>query len=260
MSIELTTAAPGVALLTLNRPNVLNAITTEMFEQFDGYLKNLDADKETKVIIVTGAGRAFSSGHDVNEFPALTRLSTAEKFDLISYQNEVLARPMLIGTPVIAAVNGHARGGALAMAAACDLRFCSTSATFGVTFIEMGSSSGDAGLSWVLPRIMGRSRSMDFMLSGRAFDAEEALATGLVDRLFDDDELIEQTVSYAQLLARHDKFALRNTKRAVGRSASLPLQEAIDWETTTNLMSFSMEKASLRSHVERFGVDPDGDR
>ena len=167
----------GVALVTLNRPDKLNALTPQMQLRYVELLRELDADPQVRVVVVTGAGRGFCSGADV------AALADTEK--LLSFAPDVEQLPTValgVRKPVVAAVNGPVAGIGFALMLACDVRFVAAQARIGTTFSRLGLVA-EYGTSWLLPRIVGTSRALELLLSGRAVDADEALRIGLVDQV-----------------------------------------------------------------------------
>ena len=184
----------GVAVVTLNRPDQLNALNDERFDRFDALLNELGADPATKVIVLTGAGRGFCSGRDLKELPDTWVQPVDERLRDMDAVVRTLLTVRTLNTPTIAAVNGPARGGGTAIAVACDMRIAAEQADFGVAFINIGISSGDCGLSWLLPRLVGHGMAAELMLTGRVVSAQEAHEIGLVNRVVPANQLLAQAV------------------------------------------------------------------
>lgn len=233
-SVLVETPRPGVALVTLNRPHRLNALSAELFEAFRATMTTLDSDEDIRVIVLTGAGRGFCTGYDVRELPELADDSISQRLERVKGQVASLGTVKLLETPVIAAVNGAARGGGFVLAALADIRLAGESATFGVQFIKMGLPSGDAGLSWTLPRIVGSGVAADLMLTGRVIGAQEARDLGFVQEVFADDRLLDAALDKAELIAGNDRLALRQTKRVLAAAAVGDIQNAMAMEIITN--------------------------
>ena len=176
--------APHVRRLVLNRPDQLNTMTAELCEALHVELRRVAAERSVRAVIVTGAGRGFCAGLDLHGYGAAPgdegddepRNRLANQQHMSSLILELRALPQ----PVIAAVNGPAAGFGLALALGCDIRYAAAEAVFRVAFLNIGVSNCDMGTSWLLPRLIGASRSHELMLTGRRFDAEEALRIGLV--------------------------------------------------------------------------------
>ncbi len=204
-----------VALLTLNRPEVLNALTLQVGKQLRLALDEIAEDSSCRVVILTGAGRGFCSGHDLAE------MDSGERDDRSSVQSDLLTQEMFSGLtlrvrsmrqPVIAAVNGPAVGGGLALALAADTRICSVSARFGAAFVGVGLSGCDMGVSYLLPRTVGVTLAFEMMMSGRLVDADEALRSGLVLRVTEDEVLVEAALEIADSIRRNSPFGVTMTK------------------------------------------------
>ena len=240
---------PGVALVTFNRPDRLNALGTDMFEELRQVIPALNVDPEVKAIVLTGAGRGFCAGHDLNEIEKLNRAprSLGEQALRLDDEIEVLMRLRTISTPVIAAVNGAATGGGMSIALACDIRIASTSAKFGVAFINIDISSGDAGLSWTLPRLVGPGMAAELMFTGRRVEAEEAERIRLVNRVVAPDRLIDEALDMAEDIAAHDMLALWMTKRTLNASGNMALGDAIAMETTAQVIAMDSEAARRKT-------------
>ncbi|MBV9511058.1 MAG: enoyl-CoA hydratase/isomerase family protein [Caulobacteraceae bacterium] len=213
----------GVALVTLNRPERLNAVDREMGPQFDAVMAGLAADTAVRVVVLTGAGRAFCAGADmerlrdlrVSEGRSLNVPTPGEPdplFDAIDAPPELRARyllPMALPQPVIAAVNGACAGVGFLLACACDLRFASQSAVFAAAFSRIGLTA-EGGLAWRLPQLIGEGASADLLFSGRKVAAPEALSLGLVKAVAPPEALMAETMAYARDLA--DKVSPRSLR------------------------------------------------
>src|SRR3954469_12668027 len=190
--------AEHVELLTLNRPDELNAMTADLCAELHSELDRLAADRACRAIVITGAGRGFCAGLDLRGYgQAPGNDGTDEARDRLGNQ-EHMSRLILkvreTPQPVIAAINGPAAGFGLALALGCDIRYAAESAVFRAAFINIGVSNCDMGTSWLLPRLIGASRSHELMLTGRRFDAQEALRIGLVADVVADDGLADRAL------------------------------------------------------------------
>ncbi|MBW1646271.1 MAG: enoyl-CoA hydratase/isomerase family protein, partial [Deltaproteobacteria bacterium] len=202
--------------------------TVPMMDSLCRALRRAAADEEIKVVILTGAGEAFSSGGNVKEMAAgQLRLWEMKNYlwEHVQRVPQVLAE---IDKPVIAAVNGLAYGGGFDLALACDFRFASRGASFCSTFVRIGLAPGNGG-AFFLPRLVGRSRALDILLTGRRVEAAEALSLGLVDRLYESDELLPAALQYAEELARWPLAAIRAIKRAVIQGEKSDLRSHLDY-------------------------------
>lgn len=204
---------PGIHLLELNRPQRLNAISRELLEDLHAELELLAVDRSARVVVLTGRGRGFCAGLDLVE--GIRDLNNDTAPERMRGQKRIAA--LMTGLrelpqPVIAAVNGPAAGGGLALALASDVRIAGESARFGDAFVRIGLSGCDVGVSWLLPRLIGASRAFELMLTGRVIDAAEADRIGLVSRVVPDEDLLETALGVAREIAGNSPFGVRMTK------------------------------------------------
>jgi enoyl-CoA hydratase/carnithine racemase len=186
----------GVALLTLNRPQRHNAWSFALEEALFALLHSCAADPATRVIVITGTGGSFCPGMDTQ---AMTELAASgDAVDLLSRQP--MSLPGSLPKPVIAAINGGCAGIGLVLALNCDVRFASRRAKFTTAFARRGVNA-EHDVAWTLPRVVGLSAALDLLLSGRVVDGAEALTLRLIDRLYEPDQLLEQTLAYARTMA-----------------------------------------------------------
>ena len=187
-----------VAVLTLNRPDQLNAVNAELIAGMHGALAELGAERSVRAIVLTGAGRAFSAGVDLNGFgePEGSEGLTGRRmgFAVQTEMSRLILRMRDTPQPVIAAVNGPAAGMGLALSLASDLRYAARSAVFRAAFMNLGLSNCDMGTSWLLPRLVGASRAHEMMLTMRKVGAEEAERIGLVAAVVDDGTVLDHAV------------------------------------------------------------------
>jgi 2-(1,2-epoxy-1,2-dihydrophenyl)acetyl-CoA isomerase len=203
----------GVATLTLNRPDRLNALSTEIMEGLLGALARLADDTSIGAIVLTGAGRAFCSGGDVKSMAEGTSVrSTEEAVKRLRGRMEVSRLLHEMAKPTIAMVNGPAAGAGLSLALACDLRIASTSARFVTAFARVGFS-GDFGGSYFLSKLIGSGRARELYFTSEPLDAQQALALGIANRVVPDAELNEATMTLARSLARGPRIALALMKQ-----------------------------------------------
>jgi 2-(1,2-epoxy-1,2-dihydrophenyl)acetyl-CoA isomerase len=221
----------GVATVTLNRPDKLNALTAVMSDELLDVFTSAAEDDETRAVVVTGAGRGFCAGQDLTEFEAAYR--AGERPDI----REHLARsyhrliPAIVATPkpVIAAVNGVAAGAGVSLAAACDIRLAVEDARFTQAFVKIGLVP-DSGGTWLLPRIVGYARALELSITGEVIDAEAALEIGLVNRVVEDDALVKEASALAARLAAMPTTAIGETKALLRAAVGLDLQAALHAE------------------------------
>lgn len=219
-TIHLHVADDGVALLELNRPDRLNAFNRKMIDEWREALAQIAADGRVRAVVLTGAGRAFCAGGDADEMTEMQTASNVERKNYLwkSIQKIPLAMERL-EVPVIAAVNGTARGAGLDMALMCDIRLCGTSSTFAESYISMGVLSGDGG-TWFLPRVVGVARALEMLWTGRVVDAAEAERIGMVSRAVPDGELRDEALRLARSIAAQPPHAVSLMKRAVYQGLS----------------------------------------
>jgi enoyl-CoA hydratase len=246
----------GIALVTLNRPERLNALTHAMVAELHGTLDEIARDRDCRVVVLTGAGRGFCAGLDLKgygvapgaegEEPAVERMKGQQHIaTLITHMR---ATPQ----PIVAAVNGPAAGGGLALALGSDVRIAARSAKFNVAFVKIGLSGCDIGVSWLLPRIVGASRAFEMMLTGRFVDAVEADRVGLVSRVVDDGQAVEAAMEVAGEIAGNSRFGVWMTKEVMWSNLEVgSLQAGIDLENRTQILSTFT--GGLDAAMERFG-------
>jgi enoyl-CoA hydratase/carnithine racemase len=233
---------PEVLLVTLDRPDRLNAITPKLIEEVTSVVDAVDLDRATRAVVLTGAGRGFCAGLDLQGSDSVPPGAEgtgpiASGFmgqDHIATLNERIHRSR---KPWIAAVNGPCVGGGFAMALSCDIRIAAEPATFGAVFIKIGVSNCDMGTSYLLPRLVGASRSAELLLTGRIFDADEALRIGLVADVVAPGDLLERCLETARLIAQNPPFGTWMTKETMWQTIDAPsLRHAMDMENRTQVL------------------------
>ena len=205
----------NIGLLTINRPDKLNAISSELTSELKELLDEIDNDEELRVLIITGAGeKAFVAGADIKELvdrdAKIGRQVSRERQEIFSHIEN-------LQVPVIGAINGYALGGGLELALACSIRVCSEKAQFGAPEVKLGIIPGDGGTQR-LPRLVGLGRAMEMILTGDFIDAQEAYRIGLVNKVFPHEELMDGAMELAERLASRPPLAVRYAKEAVNRS------------------------------------------
>jgi enoyl-CoA hydratase len=219
MNVVVEQVAPHVSCIRLHRPERLNAISFDLVGDLHDALDQVAADDDCKVVILTGAGRAFCAGLDLKDYGSIPQPGTHRHFPAGQTGQSFLANLVqhLRATPqiVVAAVNGPAYGGGLTLSLACDLRIAATSASFCSAFIRTGLTGTDAGVSYLLPRLIGAARAFDMIVTGRTVDAAEAERMGIVSRLVADEDLWDEAVGLAGQVAQYTTFGLRNTKEVM---------------------------------------------
>jgi enoyl-CoA hydratase/carnithine racemase len=235
-------ASEHVRRLTLNRPEQLNAMTSELCEALHEELRRTAIDRACRAVILTGAGRGFCAGLDLNGYGAAPgNDGSDESHDRLANQ-EHMSRLILelraLPQPVIAAVNGPAAGFGLALALGCDIRYAAPEAVFRAAFINIGVSNCDMGTSWLLPRLIGASRSHELMLTGRRVDAEEALRIGLVADVVGDGGLPARALAGAEQIASLAPWGVRLTKQGMWTALEIPSEQAaVEYEDRQQIMA-----------------------
>ena len=234
----------GIALVTLNRPDRLNALSWPMVDEFLDLMDALGADGALRAIVLTGAGRGFCAGLDLKQRDdalgggddVLTVYRRQEKIGRLA--TALRANPH----PVVAAVNGPAAGGGFAIALAADVRIAAPEASFHASFIRIGLSCCDAGVSYLLPRAIGLGLASELMLTGGTVDAAEAERIGLVNRVVPGGELLEEALGVARRIVANSPFGVRMTKQVLGQNVDAPgLQAAVELENRTQVLATRTE-------------------
>ncbi|NQT63891.1 MAG: enoyl-CoA hydratase/isomerase family protein [Candidatus Marinimicrobia bacterium] len=217
----------GIATVTLDRPEKLNALNAVVLDELEETFQGIKGNDEVRVIIVTGAGeKSFVAGADISQFPSL---SPEEAHEFAKRGQAVFSLIESSSKPVIAAINGFALGGGCELALACHLRFAAENAMFGQPEVKLGVIAGYGGTQR-LPRLIGRGRALDLLLSGRMIKADEALQMGLVNGVFPRTELLSKVEEYAELLMAQGPQAQALTIRAVYQGIENTLSEGLEEE------------------------------
>ena len=224
--------ADQVAIITLNRPETLNALTPSMRQGMLDSIEAADKNGEVRVIIITGAGRGFCSGGDVKAMNEARKSGQSNELAerIAPLRDKVVLAMRNAGKPVIAAVNGAAAGAGMNIALACDIRIASSTARFGQTFARRGLHP-DWGGTYFLPKLVGTAKACELIWSGRMIDANEALELGIVSQLTEPDDLMPATLELAKSFAAGPPNAIRLLKRAIYKSMEPDLREALEFET-----------------------------
>jgi len=241
----------GVAVLTLNRPDRLNAWTGEMQIRYFDLLEECAARDEVRVIVLTGAGRGFCAGADMQNLQALSDGAGGETSSTVD--ERAVRFPLSIPKPIIAAINGPCAGLGLVVALMCDLRFAASDAKLTTAFVRRGLVA-EHGSSWILPRLVGPARALDLLLSGRVVLGEEAAEMGLVNGAFPANALLDETLNYARMLAREcSPASMAAMKRQVYAALTQNLADAVSDADGLMVDSFSRPDFAegVRSFLER---------
>ncbi|HKI98772.1 MAG TPA: enoyl-CoA hydratase [bacterium] len=250
-----------VATITLNRPERLNALGQDMREQLLAALERVEADDAARVVVITGAGRAFCSGGDVKEMSERRAKggSPRRESEPVPMRDRILARMQTLPKPVIAAVNGVAAGAGMNLALGCDLRIASDKASFGQAFVRRGLHP-DWGGTYFLPRLVGMAKALELIWTGDMVPAEEALRLGLVNRVVPADEFAEEVQDWAERFAAGPPIAMRLAKRGVYRNQGADLASALEYESFAQQVVWASEDAGegIRAFVEKRPPDFQG--
>ena len=227
----------GMGVITMNRPERLNAINLNMLEDFFTLFDHLNNNDEIRVIIITGEGRAFCSGADLRDERAAKQadsLFSSAANHLIKIQ-KVYARLIIemrrLSQPIIAAVNGHAAGGGMCIALASDVAIAADGAAFTPSFVNIGLTAGELGTSYFLHRLVGLARASDILFTGRTVAAEEAEKIGIVSRLVEEGKLMDEAMIIAHAMLDKTPLGLRLTKETINQNLNAPsLEAAIELE------------------------------
>ena len=228
---------PGVALVTLNRPERMNAMAFDVMIPLREALESLSLDNDVRVVVLTGAGHGFCSGADLEDSGIVPNIDglTVTTIALRAMQllDDVILSIRRMHQPVIAAINGAAIGGGFCLACACDLRIAAPNAYFRAAGINNGLTASELGISYLLPREIGSSRAFDIMLSGRDVSADEAERIGLVSRVVPDEQLLDECYMLADRIIGYSRVGVEVTKRML-------------WA--------SLDAASLHAHMDHEGI------
>jgi enoyl-CoA hydratase/carnithine racemase len=238
----------GVALLTLNRPDRLNALNQELVQALTEAFASITDDDSVRVVVLTGEGRGFCAGLDLRDFGPSAREATTSVSGRMQFQEMMGALPAALRAlpqPVIAAINGPAFGGGLALCLGADIRICSTSASFGNAAILIGLSGAEMGMSYHLPRIVGTSVAADWMLTGRTVSSDEASRHGLVSERAEDDALVDRALEIAEQIAANAPLAVRMTKRALQvNTDATDLDASLELENRNQVIASMTEEST----------------
>jgi enoyl-CoA hydratase len=244
-NVEVIEVEPYITMVRLNRPDRLNAISFELVTELHDALDRIANDVDCKVVILTGAGRGFCAGLDLKEFGTPPEPGTHPHMhsgmDAQTFMSNLTVRMRDLPQVIVAAVNGPAFGGGLALACAADIRVASESARFCSAFIRTGLSGTDIGITYLLPRLIGNANAFDLILTGRDIDATEAHHMGLVSRVVPDSELNDLAMDYARRMAAYTSSGLRSTKEVLWHNTeATSLTSALALEIRNqNLMQYA---------------------
>ena len=257
-SLVVDSPADGVVRLLLDRPERLNAMTSDLVEGLHVAFSRLAVDRTCRAVVLTGAGKGFCAGLDLGGYGTAPHSeglgATQASFEVQRHIASLIPHMRSIPQPVIAAVNGAAAGGGLALVLGSDIRIASTASKFNVAFVRVGFSACDIGTSWLLPRIVGVARAQEMMLTGRIIDSEEALRIGLVVDVVNQEDLMAAALEKAEQVIRNTPFGIALTKEAMWTALEIPaMQSAIDLENRQQILSSHTADASesMRAFIEK---------
>ena len=239
----------GIGYLILNRPEVRNAFSQEMIEEIRDALAHIDRDEEIRVLIITGAGKAFQAGADIAE------LSRMKPMDLLRWNEGIVRINAALETlrqPVIGAINGVAAGGGMELAVSCTLRVIAESAKMSLPEVKLGIIPGTGGTQR-LPRLIGKGRAAELMLTGDPIDAREAFRIGLVNKVVPDGEAVRGAEELAKKIMANAPIAVEMTKDALEIGKDLPLEHAVQYSQKNCAACFSTEdmKEGMAAFLEK---------
>jgi len=244
----------GVATITLNRPERLNALTFEVYDELRRAFYALSEEPDVRVVIITGTGRGFCTGGDVEDI--IGRLFERDMRGLLEFTRmtcDLILAIRRCRKPVIGALNGTVAGAGAVIATACDMRVGAESAKIAYLFTRVGLSGADMGAAWMLPRIVGMGKASELLMTGDFIGADEAHRIGLYNRVVPDGDSLSAATELAEKLARGASFALEITKDSLNREASMDLAGALEAEAQIQaaLMLHPDFRESYDAFVER---------
>ena len=253
--LALTRPRPEITVITLNRPAKLNALSAELVEDLHSTLDAVKADKDCRVVVLTGAGRGFCAGLDLTDAirPAVSA-GLEEPRAGMRYQEriaELTVKLHRLRQPVIAAVNGAAYGGGFALAMASDIRIAARSARLCTQFIKLGLGGCDIGVSYTLPRIIGAGPAFDLILTARTVEADEALRLGMISRITEDGAALQTALEIAETLCGYGKFGLESTKQVLWANLDAgSLENALQVENRSQILAAG--SGEMRAFAQAF--------
>ncbi|TCP49969.1 enoyl-CoA hydratase [Tamaricihabitans halophyticus] len=243
-AVRVSTPEEGIALVQLDRPERLNAMSAGLLRELHAALDHLAEDTSCRVVVLTGSGRGFCAGLDLTAFDLGSRNGAERKespqwrFRRQQYIASLVPKLRGLPQPVISAVNGPAAGGGLSLALASDIRIAAESASFNVAYVRLGLSGCDIGTSWLLPRLIGSSRAFELLLTGRIIDSAEADRLGLVSRVVPDDSVVSTALHVAREILANSPMGVRMTKEVMWSQLEIgSLQAGIDLENRTQIVT-----------------------
>ncbi|MEZ4219501.1 MAG: enoyl-CoA hydratase family protein [Polyangiaceae bacterium] len=244
-------AETGVFTITLNRPDRLNALTFQVYEELAKTFEALDTEPGVRAIVITGAGRAFCSGGDVEDI--IGKLFERDSVGLLEFTRltcSVIAAMRRCRRPIVAALNGTVAGAGAVIAAAADVRIAAPKAKIAFLFTKVGLSGADMGIAWLLPKLIGFGRASELLMTGDFIDAVEAHRIGLYNRVVEDGKALSEAQAFAEKLALGPAFGIEMTKTLLNREAHMDLPAALELEAEAQAMC--MTHPDFREAYEAF--------
>ena len=242
-SLQLTLIDKDIALLTMNRPKVMNAINEDIIDGIELAVEKINDEDNIKVLVLTGAGKAFCAGGNVKDMKDKSGIFAGTPQELRrNYQKYIQRIPMAfhkLQVPAIAAVNGAAFGAGCDISLMCDMRIASENATFAENFIKLGLIPGDGG-AWLLPRVIGPARAAEMTFTGKPINAQKALSWGMVNQVVEPDQVLEEALRLARQIAVNPAYAIRMSKQLLKESEKSEL---------TSLLQLSASLQALAHHT-----------
>ena len=230
-------SSDGIATITLNRPDRLNAITFEVYRELTDTLAALRDEKHIRVLVITGAGRAFCSGGDVRDI--IGELQGRDAEGLLEFTRltcELIHNMRALPKPIIACLNGVTAGAGACIALAADIRLASEDAKIAFIFVRVGLAGTDMGATYLLPRVVGLAKATELLMTGDFISAQEAERIGLYNRVVPRDQLEAATREFAEMLARGPTLGLAKTKEMLNREMDMSLAAALEAEAQTQAL------------------------
>jgi 2-(1,2-epoxy-1,2-dihydrophenyl)acetyl-CoA isomerase len=247
-----TTSPAGVRTITLNRPERLNAVNAKLADELPHAIDAAARDDSVRVVTITGAGRGFCAGLDLSEPPVLPDRDLRDRLDPLAWVGRWVLASVRCEKPLIAAMNGPAAGAGFGLALAADIRLVARGARVSAGYVRRGLSP-DAGVSYLLPRLVGLARASDILLSGRDIDADEAMRIGLVAAVLDDATFADDVTRYAERLAAGPPIAFALTKRLLTSTFDVTLEEQLARELVAIKTCFASQDVgeAIRAFAEK---------
>jgi len=241
----------GVATVTLDRPDQLNALTFEVYAELRDTFLRLQEEPEVHAVVITGAGRGFCSGGSVHDIIGpLFEMDAAGRMAFTRMTGALIGAIRALRKPVVAAINGVAAGAGAVIALACDFRVMSEKAKLSFLFVKVGLAGADMGAAWLLPQVVGLGRATEILMLGEPVPAAEAQAIGLAHRVVAPEQVLDEATRLARKLAAGPRFALGMTKEMLSREPGMSLEEALEAEAQAQ--QICMATRDFREAYEAF--------